>query len=119
VGAGKLMGVSIHTVTEAEAIDPAVIDYALAGPAFETASKPGYGPEIGRRGLVEIARAAPVPVLAIGGVNTARVGEVMAAGCAGVAVMGAIMRASDAAQEVSALIATLKGSLAIRGPDRC
>ena len=114
LGPGKLVGVSIHTVTEAEAITPAFVDYALAGPAFETASKPGYGPEIGRKGLADIARAAPVPVLAIGGVNAARIGELIAAGAAGVAVMGGVMRAADPAQEVKALIATLKGSLAIR-----
>jgi thiamine-phosphate pyrophosphorylase len=109
LGPEKLVGVSIHTVTEAEAIDPRAADYALAGPAFETPSKPGYGPEIGRKGLAEIARASRVPVLAIGGINTARVGEVIAAGCAGVAVMGGVMRAPDPALEVSALIATLKG----------
>ena len=118
LGAGKLVGVSIHTVTEAEAIDPQAADYALAGPAFETPSKPGYGPEIGRKGLAEIARAARVPVLAIGGINTARVGEVIAAGCAGIAVMGGVMRAPDPAIEVGALIATLEGSLSIRGRDR-
>jgi thiamine-phosphate pyrophosphorylase len=116
VGPGKLIGVSIHTVTEAEAIDPAVVDYALAGPAFETASKPAYGPEIGRKGLIEIARAARVPVLAIGGINSARVGELIAAGAAGVAVMGGVMRASDPAQEVRALIATLKGAPLMRAP---
>jgi thiamine-phosphate pyrophosphorylase len=109
LGPGKLVGVSIHTVTEAEAIDPHTADYALAGPAFETPSKPGYGPEIGRKGLAEIARASRVPVLAIGGINTSRVGEVIAAGCAGVAVMGGIMRAADPAVETSALIATLNG----------
>ena len=69
LGPAKLIGVSLHTVTEAEAIDPNVVDYAIAGPAFETPSKPGYGPEIGRKGLAEIARAAPVPVLAIGGLE--------------------------------------------------
>ena len=114
LGAGKLVGVSIHTVTEAEAMTPALVDYALAGPAFETASKPSYGPEIGRKGLAEIARAAPVPVLAIGGINAARVGELIAAGAAGVAVMGGVMRAADPVQEVRGLIATLKGSLTIR-----
>jgi len=119
LGAGRLVGVSIHTVTDAEAIDPAAADYALAGPAFETVSKPGYGPEIGRKGLAAIAQAAPVPVLAIGGINTTRVGEVMAAGCGGVAVMGGLMRAADPAQEAAALIATLKGSLAIRVPGTC
>ena len=102
-------GLSIHTVTEAEAIDPAVVDYALAGPAFETVSKPGYGPEIGRKGLAEMARAARVPLLAIGGINTLRVAEVIAAGCAGVAVMGGVMRAADPGLEVGALVATLQG----------
>lgn len=114
IGREKLLGVSIHTVTEVEAIDSSCVDYVLAGPAFETASKPGYGPEIGRKGLLEIARAARVPVLAIGGINAARVGELIAAGAAGVAVMGGVMRASDPAREVAALIATLEGALAIK-----
>jgi thiamine-phosphate pyrophosphorylase len=118
IGPGKLVGVSIHTVGEAAAIDPAVIDYALAGPAFETVSKPGYGPEIGRKGLIEMARAARIPLLAIGGINTLRIAEVIAAGCAGVAVMGGVMRAADPAVEVGALVATLKGSPSIRAPDR-
>lgn len=119
LGPQKLIGVSIHTVPEAEAIDPAHVDYALAGPAFETASKPGYGPEIGRKGLAEIVRAARVPVLAIGGINAARVAELIAAGAAGVAVMGGVMRSADPAREVSGLFATLTGALAIRAPDRC
>ncbi len=118
LGPGKIIGVSIHTVTEAEAIDPHAADYALAGPAFETPSKPGYGPEIGKRGLSEIARGARVPVLAIGGVNTARIAEIIAAGCAGVAVMGGVMRAADPALEVGALVATLNGAAAIRAPNR-
>lgn len=114
IGPGKLLGVSIHTVTEAEHIDPVHIDYALAGPAFETASKPGYGPEIGRKGLGDIARAARVPLLAIGGINAARVGELVAAGAAGVAVMGGVMRAPDPGREVAALVAMLEGALAMR-----
>jgi thiamine-phosphate pyrophosphorylase len=117
VGPGKLVGVSIHTVGEAEAIDPSVVDYVLAGPAFETPSKPGYGPEIGHKGFLEITRVARVPVLAIGGINAARLGELVAAGAAGVAVMGGVMRANDPAQEARALIATLKGALAMSGRD--
>jgi thiamine-phosphate pyrophosphorylase len=113
-GSDKLLGVSIHTVTEAEAINLAHVDYVLAGPAFETASKPGYGPEIGRKGLAEIARVARVPVLAIGGINAARLGELVAAGAAGAAVMGGVMRAADPAREVAALIATLEGARAIK-----
>lgn len=111
LGRDKLIGISIHTVGEVAAIDPGNVDYALAGPAFETPSKPGYGPEIGRKGLAEIAGAAPVPVLAIGGINTLRVAELIAAGASGVAVMGGVMRAADPEQEVRGLIAALKGAL--------
>lgn len=112
LGADALVGLSIHTMTEAAAIDPHVVDYAIAGPAFETPSKPGYGPEVGRPGLREIVSAARVPVLAIGGINAVRVGEVIAAGCAGIAVMGGVMRAADPALEVKALITALNGVLA-------
>jgi thiamine-phosphate pyrophosphorylase len=114
MGSEKILGVSIHTVTEAEQIDPARVDYALAGPAFETPSKPGYGPEIGRKGLADIAHACRVPVLAIGGINAARIGEVLAGGTAGVAVMGGVMRAANPAQEMRSLLASLNGALAIR-----
>ena len=114
IGPDMILGVSIHTVTEAEQIDPACVDYALAGPAFETASKPGYGPEIGRKGLADITQACRVPVLAIGGINAARIAEVLARGVAGVAVMGGPMRAADPAQEMRSLLASLNGALAIR-----
>ena len=114
IGPEKILGVSIHTVTEAEEIDPACVDYALAGPAFETPSKPGYGPEIGRKGLADIARACRVPVLAIGGINAARIAEVLAGGAAGVAVMGGVMRAADPAQEMRALLTSLNGALSMR-----
>src|SRR2546426_8451168 len=65
LGPDKLIGVSLHTVTEAEAIDPSVVDYAIPGPAFQTPSKPGHGPGIGPKRPAGIAPPAPVPGLAI------------------------------------------------------
>jgi len=110
LGRDKLIGVSLHTAGEAEALDPDVVDYAIAGPAFETPSKPGYGPEIGRKGLGEIAAAARVPILAIGGLNATRAAEVLAVGPAGIAVMGGVMRAADPGREVRALLAIVAGA---------
>ena len=107
LGPDKLIGVSIHTATEAAAVDPAIADYAIAGPAYETASKPGYGPEIGRKGLADLAKSARVPLVAIGGLNAMRAAEVLAAGVSGIAVMGSIMRAADPGQEMKALLATV------------
>ena len=107
LGPDKLVGVSIHTATEAESVPPGTADYAVAGPAYETASKPGYGPEIGRKGLGDLARASRVPLVAIGGLNATRAAEVMAVGVIGIAVMGSIMRAADPGREMRALIATV------------
>jgi thiamine-phosphate pyrophosphorylase len=97
-------------VTEAEAIDPRSADYALAGPAFETESKPGYGPEIGRKGLAEIARVTRVPILAIGGLNVMRAAEVLASGPVGIAVMGGVMRAADPARVMRELLLIVAGA---------
>ncbi len=115
LGPDKLIGVSIHTATEAAALDPAFADYAIAGPAYETASKPGYGPEIGRKGLSDLAKSSRVPLVAIGGLNTTRAAEVLAAGVAGIAVMGSIMRAADPGLETKALVATLAGAAGASG----
>jgi thiamine-phosphate pyrophosphorylase len=114
LGPGKLIGLSIHTAVEAAAVDPAVVDYAIAGPAYETASKPGYGPEIGRKGLADLTRAARVPLVAIGGLNATRAAEVMAAGVVGIAVMGSIMRSADPGRDMKALLATVAGVRAER-----
>jgi hypothetical protein len=91
------------------------IDYAIAGLAFETPSKPGYGPEIGGKGLAEIAAAADLPILAIGGLNATRAAEVLAVGPVGIAVMGAVMRAASPGQEVRGLISVLAQARSTRG----
>jgi thiamine-phosphate pyrophosphorylase len=107
LGQGALVGISIHSIAEARSLDPTVVDYAIVGPMFETASKPGYGPALGTGGLRAIAAAARVPIIAIGGIAPERVAEIMAAGAAGVAVMGNVMRSSNPGDEVRALLAAL------------
>ena len=105
LGRSKLVGMSLHSVAEARAIDATIINYAIAGPAFETESKPGYGPALGRDALGEIARACATPVLAIGGIDPIRAPEALACGMSGLAVMGGIMRAADPGAEVRGILA--------------
>jgi thiamine-phosphate pyrophosphorylase len=108
LGPQALVGISIHSAAEAGLLDPRVVDYAIAGPAYLTASKPGYGPALGPDGLAGICRAAPVPVIAIGGIETENVGDVITAGAAGIAVMGSVMRAADPGRVIEDLLAALK-----------
>jgi thiamine-phosphate pyrophosphorylase len=107
LGPHALVGISIHSFAEAMTIDAAVIDYAVAGPAYLTASKPGYGPALGPDGLATICRATSVPVVAIGGIEADNVSAIIAAGAAGVAVMGSVMRSAEPCKAIDALLAAL------------
>lgn len=102
-----LVGLSVHSVEEAAAIDPELIDYVVAGPAFATASKPSYGPALGPAGIAAIVEASPVPVIAIGGIDAQTIPELMRAGARGVAVMGSIMRADAPGTRVGRLVRVL------------
>jgi thiamine-phosphate pyrophosphorylase len=108
LGVARLVGISVHEPDEARGIDPAAVDYIIAGPAFETASKPDYGPFLRAQGMASICGATAVPVIAIGGVSAHNIPDMKAAGVAGVSVMGGIMRANDPAAEARRLLAALR-----------
>ncbi len=105
LGGGALIGVSTHGLAEAERAAMAGADYATLSPIFETASKPGYGPALGLEMLGEVARQVALPILALGGITSERVGACLAAGAAGVAVMGDVMGAGDPRMAMADLIA--------------
>jgi thiamine-phosphate pyrophosphorylase len=107
MGADALIGISVHSAEEAAALDPEAVDYCIAGPAYATASKSGYGPFLGVAGMAGIIAACPIPVIAIGGIEPENAAEMLTAGAAGVAAMGGIMRAADPGKEIAALVAML------------
>jgi thiamine-phosphate pyrophosphorylase len=107
LGPDALIGLSIHSVAEAADLDPAALDYTMAGPIFVTASKPGYGPPLGPNGVAAIAQTSSVPVIGVGGISADNVAAVMRAGIAGIAVMGSVMRARDPAAEMERLVKAL------------
>ena len=97
LGKDKLIGISAHTICEAGAAEYVGADYATISPVFSSQSKPGYGPPLEIDGLKEIVQRVSIPLLALGGGTAPRVLSCRRAGAAGIAVMGAIMRASDPA----------------------
>ena len=104
---GRLIGASAHSAGEAAALIAAGADYVTVSPVFITESKPGYGPALGLDGLAAAAAAAQGPVLALAGINSGNAAACLAAGAAGVAVMGEIMRAADPEATVRALVAAI------------
>ncbi|MGH9211084.1 MAG: thiamine phosphate synthase [Acidimicrobiales bacterium] len=99
------VGRSCHSVAELAAAQREGLDYATFSPVWLTASKPGYGPALGLDGFAAGCAAVPgLPVYALGGVGRGRVAACIHAGAAGVAVMGAIMRADDPGKAVRTLL---------------
>lgn len=112
--AGKevVIGVSAHDRPGVAAAARDGADYATLSPIFLSASKPEYGPALGLDTLAEIARGAGLPLVALGGIAAAAVPSVLAAGAAGVAVMGEVMRAADHEHVTAALVAALAAARA-------
>ncbi|MFG1831238.1 thiamine phosphate synthase [Micromonospora chersina] len=102
--AAGLVGRSCHDAAELARLTTE--DYVTLSPVFPTRTKPGYGPPLHPAGLRELIAISPVPVLALGGIETPdRVAACVAAGAAGVAVLGAIMRADDPTEVATTLTA--------------
>jgi thiamine-phosphate diphosphorylase len=105
LGPDTLIGRSVHSPESAAA--SAGADYLVAGHLFASRSHPGQQP-LGSAGFAAIAAATTIPVLAVGGITAARVGEALMAGAAGVAVVDAIATAPDpeaAARDLSRALA--------------
>jgi thiamine-phosphate pyrophosphorylase len=83
-----LIGVSTHSLAEAQAASNMDADFALFGPVFDTPSKRAYGAPLGLELLRETAHAlAPFPLLAIGGITRERIPQVIDAGARGIAAI--------------------------------
>lgn len=106
-GTALVAGRSCHDADDLRRASAEGVDYVTVSPIFASPSKPGYGPALGLAGLAALAATAPFPVYALGGVTADSAGACLAAGAAGVAVMGAVMAAADPAAATTALLDAL------------
>jgi thiazole tautomerase (transcriptional regulator TenI) len=99
LGTTMLVGRSVHDVDGARQAARDGADYLLAGHVFDTSSKAGL-PGRGIDWLRQVVAAAGIPVIALGGITTKRVPEVLAAGAHGVA-MGRELSRAERPEEAS------------------
>lgn len=109
LGSRALIGLSAHSADEVVRAADSGADYVTLSPIFATISKPGYGPALGPALL---GKRWPLPVFALGGIDASNAADCIAAGAAGIAVMGGAMRAADPTAFIADLLAAIAGNLA-------
>jgi thiamine-phosphate pyrophosphorylase len=114
LGDGPVLGRSTHSLDEALAAeaDPRV-DYFCVGPLWATPTKPGR-PAVGLDLLRDVAAREPsAPWFAIGGIDSARLDQVLDAGARRIVVVRAITQAADP----QAAAAELRRRITTRAPE--
>jgi thiamine-phosphate pyrophosphorylase len=104
---GMILGLSTHSVAQAEAAQAAGADYVAVGSMYPTATKPEFqlvGPALVR----ELRPRIKAPLVAIGGITAANAGEVIAAGADAVAVISAVCSAPDPAAAARAFVTVIE-----------
>ena len=95
LGAGRIIGVSAHSVEEAAAAEAAGADYLGSGAAFPTGTKDVHGHYVSREGFAAITGAVKIPVVAIGGITRENLPGLAGVGLAGAAVVSALFAQDD------------------------
>jgi thiamine-phosphate pyrophosphorylase len=76
IAPGLRVGVSTHTLAQVEEALADRPDYIAFGPVFPTQSKARPDQLVGIEALRAVAKQSPLPLVAIGGIDLARAGEV-------------------------------------------
>jgi thiamine-phosphate pyrophosphorylase len=120
LGPDAIIGLSIKTVTQADAAPVDLLDYVGSGGVYVTLSKEQKNTPIGPEGLARVIealhrRAPKLPVCGIAGIDAGNAAAVIAAGADGVAVISALSLAPDPAGASRVLRKVVDDALAARG----
>jgi thiamine-phosphate pyrophosphorylase len=93
LGTRPIIGLSTHSLSQAEAATKLEIAYLAFGPIFSTGTKVDTSPEVGLDGLKAVrSKIGEFPLVAIGGITADRAFDVLHAGADSVALISALLR---------------------------
>lgn len=104
LGPDKIVGVSAHNVSEAQAAQAAGADYLGVGAAFVTGTKTDAKP-ITRDTIRAVTAAVEIPAVAIGGITRENLPQLSGCGLQGVAVVSALFAQPDVKAAAAELLA--------------
>ena len=108
VGAQKIIGVSTHSIAEVQEAEEQGADFVVFGPVYFTPSKANYGAPQGLMALKKIVEKNALPVYAIGGLKSENIVEAKKTGIRGIALISAVVSASDPKTAAEGIIAQLR-----------
>lgn len=94
LGSEKIIGCSTHTISQAKKAVSEGADYISVGPIFKTPIKADYK-AVGLKFFKRVRQETELPVFGIGGIGLNNVKEVIKSGADRVAVVRAIVNATD------------------------
>ena len=103
LGPDKIIGLSVENFEDIEAANALDVDYIGISPVYGTPTKTDTAEPFGLEGLRKAVQMSVHPTVAIGGMNASTIGEVIAAGADGVAVVSAICSAKNICEATSEL----------------
>lgn len=121
LGPDAIIGLTVKTGTQADALYRMPVDYACIGGVFATGSKDNPDPPVGLDGLqrlvvrARLARGSGLPLGAIAGIDAGNAAATIEAGADGVAVISALFRGGAIEAKARDLRARIDAALNARG----
>ena len=92
MGPKAIIGFSTHSIEQAHRAARLPVDYIAIGPVFSTLTKDNADPVVGLDGVAAVKdKIGVLPLVAIGGINSANIADVLSSGADSAAMIGALI----------------------------
>ena len=100
LGRKRIIGLTVHSLKEAQEAQRLGVDYLGVSPVFSTATKPDAGEPIGCNLIRKIKKSIRLPVVAVGGINLENASEVIRSGADSLCAISAVVTKADVRKEI-------------------
>lgn len=102
LGDSAIIGLSTHSLEEAQCAPREVLQYLALGPIFPSSTKSGHAPEVGLTGIRQWKASIDFPLVCIGGISKENAPEVFHSGADSIALISALEKDLSLIRELEA-----------------
>ena len=100
LGPERIIGITVHNLSEAMQAESIGADYLGVSPIFQTATKPDAGKPAGITLIEDIRAIVNIPLIAIGGIDHSNAIDVIRAGADGLCAISSVVAKEDVSAEI-------------------